>query len=412
MGDMLDLSGLSPDQLATALEGPALPPPNGTASDFDHPRMTMPWPTACLPRVWPSILSCWCFVSMRGSSLPGGCISKTAFIVAFIGCGYFQLHEVGFFVHQWDVRIREMMVLLHNYIIFSNFQLLSVGLLKVAIILDWIRLFCPTGTRGSFFWACHAVMWINILWTASMIVAINLSCIPHQAIWDLTIPGKCFEKSTLDVALAVMALVTDLAILALPHRVIWRLHLSTKKKLGISAMFGLGLLSSLAAAARLPTVVNFAYNSSLDVVYDYSAVIFWALSEYTSGMLVFCVPSVPKIFGHVRRSGVVASLKSWAGSAPDPRGGENGSSQSRSRGHHSSGHAPHSRPRMYQQLDPHSGEIPLTDLSPAGSEERARHPLPPEEGTILRTTEFSTTEDSASNMPKSYHNRHHPWMEP
>lgn len=37
MGDMLDLSGLSPDQLAAALEGPALPPPNGTVSDFDHP---------------------------------------------------------------------------------------------------------------------------------------------------------------------------------------------------------------------------------------------------------------------------------------------------------------------------------------------------------------------------------------
>lgn len=34
----LDFSTLSPGELKDALDGPALPPPNGILSDFDNPR--------------------------------------------------------------------------------------------------------------------------------------------------------------------------------------------------------------------------------------------------------------------------------------------------------------------------------------------------------------------------------------
>ncbi|KAK7936646.1 uncharacterized protein PG986_015084 [Apiospora aurea] len=409
---MADLSGLSPEQLAVALEGPALAPPDNTMPNFDNPSnnngLAQGILATCLALTTLMFLIRLYarFVLIRRVGFEEFLlIASYAFTLAFISRGYYQLNIVGFFVHQWDVRVRDMILLLQNYLICNNLQILSVGLLKVAILLDWMRIFVPAGTRGSFFWACHVVMWINILWTVIMLIAVNLSCIPHQAIWDLTVHGKCFDKSRLDIAAAAMALITDLAILVLPHRVIWRLHLSTRKKVGVSTIFCLGLFSCVAAAVRLPTVV--AFDSSSDVAYDYSAVAFWALSEYTSGMLVLCVPSIPKVFEQVRNSGALASLRSWIGSSvPNTRNG------SQSQSHHGgSRHAPHSRPRMYQQIDTHSGNVPMTRLKQVGPEEQPRAPLSPDDGAILRTTEFSTREDHESNSPKSYHDRQHPWIE-
>ncbi|KAK8022032.1 hypothetical protein PG993_012799 [Apiospora rasikravindrae] len=227
-------------------------------------------------------------------------------------------------------------------------------------------------------------MWIKILWTVIMIVAINLSCIRHQAIWDLTVRGQCFGKSRLDNAAAAMALITELAILVLPHRVIWRLHLSTRKKAGVSTIFCLGLFSCVAAAVRLPTVVAF----------DYSVEGFWALAEYTLGMLILRVPSIPKVFEQIRNSGALASLRSWIGSVPNTQ------NSSQSQIHHGSGHKSHSRPRMYQQINAHSENIPMVRLKQADSEEQPRPPLSPDDGAILRTTEFSTTENHESNFVK------------
>ncbi|KAK8061159.1 hypothetical protein PG997_015380 [Apiospora hydei] len=393
---MADLSGLSPEQLAVALEGPALALPNGTMPNFDDPSnnnaLAQGILATCLTLATIMfLLRLYArFVLIRRVGFEEFLlIASYAFTLAFISRGYYQLNIVGFFVHQWDVRVRDMILLLQNYLICNNLQIVSVGLLKVTILLDWMRIFVPAGTRGSFFWACHIVMWINILWTVIMLIAINLSCIPHQAIWDLTVHGKCFDKSRLDIAAAAMALITDLAIL----------------KVGVSTIFCLGLFSCVAAAVRLPTVV--AFDSSSDVAYDYSAVAFWALSEYTSGMLVLCVPSIPKVFEQVRNSGALASLRSWIGSsAPNTQN----SSQSQSH-HGGSGHVPHSRPRMYQQIDTHSGNVQMTRLKQVGSEEQPRAPLSPDDGAILRTTEFSTREDHESNSPKSYHDRQHPWIE-
>ena len=230
-----------------------------------------------------------------------------------------------------------------------------------------------------------------------MVICVNLSCVPHRAIWDLTVRGKCFEKLTLDLAAAVMALITDLLVLVLPHRVIWQLHISTRKKLGVSAIFCLGLFSCVAAAVRLPTTV--VLKGSSDVTYHYSAVAFWAVSEYTSGMLVLCGPSIPKVFEQFRKSGTFASLRSWMGTDAQD------SLRQPQKPH--AGHIPHAKPGMYQQIDPQIGNVPLARLKQTNS---GRY-LPPDDGAILLTTEFSATEDRESHSTKKDHGRQHPWME-
>jgi hypothetical protein len=118
-------------------------------------------------------------------------------------------------------------------------------LLKVAIMIDWCRMFVPHGstTKNAFWWGCVVISFVQIGAAVATIIALNLQCIPHQAIWDFTIPNpKCFKLYHLQVSSATIQLVSDVAIFLLPQRVIWTLKMSWRKRLGVSVIFGLGLL--------------------------------------------------------------------------------------------------------------------------------------------------------------------------
>lgn len=88
-----------------------------------------------------------------------------------------------------------------------------------------------------------AVCFVQVTAGISIVVALNLQCIPHSAIWDITITdAQCFDLYPLQVASASIQLVSDVAIFLLPQRVIWGLKMNWQKRLGVSVIYGLGLM--------------------------------------------------------------------------------------------------------------------------------------------------------------------------
>jgi hypothetical protein len=114
--------------------------------------------------------------------------------------------------------------------------------LKTAIMKEWIDIFVPRGTRNTFFWISCGIIAYNVAFYSAAIIAANLSCIPQNAIWDVTVHGKCFNYKAMEMAGAAINLVSDLIILILPQRVIWTLNMSTSRKLGVSFIFAIGIL--------------------------------------------------------------------------------------------------------------------------------------------------------------------------
>lgn len=114
--------------------------------------------------------------------------------------------------------------------------------IKTAILLEWLHLFCPTGARNRFWWTAHLLLCANIVFYCAAILALHLSCAPHARLWDKTVPGRCVDTRPLDIASAFVNFVVDVGILMLPQRVIWRLRMSTRKRMGVSAVFGLGIV--------------------------------------------------------------------------------------------------------------------------------------------------------------------------
>jgi hypothetical protein len=117
-----------------------------------------------------------------------------------------------------------------------------IMLLKTGILLEWVKIFVPRGFKNSFWWICHALLGVNVLfYTACTIVEI-FPCTPREKLWKFTLEGKCMDVTKVNIVSASINFMSDFIILLLPQKLIWRLHMSTSKKTGIASIFAVGLL--------------------------------------------------------------------------------------------------------------------------------------------------------------------------
>lgn len=115
-------------------------------------------------------------------------------------------------------------------------------LAKMAILLEWTRIFVPHGTRTSFYWTSRILIALNTGMYIAAITATALGCIPQEKFWYTWIEGKCINRKNLDICTATFNLMMDLFILILPQKVIWTLRMTQSRKLGVSFVFSVGLL--------------------------------------------------------------------------------------------------------------------------------------------------------------------------
>ncbi|CAH0054246.1 unnamed protein product [Clonostachys solani] len=206
--------------------------------------------------------------------------------------------------------------------------------LKIAILIEWINIFVPGGfdRRSVFFWGCSFMIFVQAAALVGIVLALNLQCKPHRAIWDIRVQGDCYAISKIQISSGIIFLISDIIILLLPQHIIWKLKLKTSKKIGVSIVFGLGLLACVCAAVRLSDTMKLVNNTD-DAVYYIGIVGFWAFAEMTCGFFICCLPCIPKI---LHDTGVLRSIKRKLGmntatTAPTSgeRYGTNGSSNRR-----------------------------------------------------------------------------------
>ena len=82
----------------------------------------------------------------------------------------------------------------------------------------------------------------GIYYTVSTFITI-FACSPREAIWNPFITDyKCFDNNTLVFITCLFNIVSDIVILLLPARAVWKLRISIKKEVEIVLLFAIGLL--------------------------------------------------------------------------------------------------------------------------------------------------------------------------
>lgn len=118
-------------------------------------------------------------------------------------------------------------------------------LLKTAILIEWCRILTPAGNKfkSPFFLGCVLVIFMQVSFGIACIILLNMQCTPHRSIWEFWLPDrKCFDLVKLQLASGSIQLFSDVVMLLLPQKTIWGLKMSWQKRLGVSVVFGLGIL--------------------------------------------------------------------------------------------------------------------------------------------------------------------------
>lgn len=282
------------------LYGPALRPPEGVEPNFDHPPNGNLLATTVI-FISVALVSIFVFIRLLAKIVHWerlSCVDIMVMLSYLMYIPYIYItHSLsytgGFFVNQWNVQIINIAPIAYVAFVATNVYIPLVALVKSAILLEWISIFLPLGTRGYFFWISQVVIGIITVWAILALVLTNVSCTPYELNWDPLLPGNClFDFKNLTLASAIINFALDLVPLILPQRIIWGLNLSMTKKLGVSIIFLVGLVGIAAACIRLVCVVT--YRSAHDDTYNFSIVGLTSMAEVTCAILILCFPSTPK----------------------------------------------------------------------------------------------------------------------
>ncbi|KAI1747027.1 hypothetical protein F4782DRAFT_535808 [Xylaria castorea] len=292
---------MSAAELQAILNSPALPPPANVHPNFENPpnnnRLALGITIAALVVTTLAVLMrihSWIYVMKHYTGRVEAFLVVAGYgsFLAYIILSFRVINtEIGFFVHQWDVLVKDT-IPFSKTIYFGGLVYNSAILpVKAAILTEWMRIFSPR-TRNGFWWTCQILLWFNVLYYTAATIVEARQCTPQAKVWDPTVQGGyCLDTKTVELTSSSINIVSDLVILLAPQHVIWRLQLSKAKKLGVALIFAVGVFGFISAIFRL--VATHDYLVSKDATYAVSPVAFWAVAEMTSVFLVYGMPSIP-----------------------------------------------------------------------------------------------------------------------
>ncbi|KAL4798906.1 hypothetical protein BDV19DRAFT_385984 [Aspergillus venezuelensis] len=185
---------------------------------------------------------------------------------------------------------------------------------KLSIFLLYLRVFAPT-RQGKTHHAIHTLIWFNLAFYLANFFLKVFQCTPRHKIWIQEEPGSCININIPILVTAAINVLSDLLMLSLPIICVWRLHMGTRLKMGISSIFAAGVFGCFASIMRLQSSIrNRATGNKTEAWYDE---ILWTTAEITCAIIASCLPAFPTFFRTFSSKVRSFSLKPGTGGAGD-----------------------------------------------------------------------------------------------
>ncbi|GKZ36894.1 hypothetical protein AbraIFM66950_008158 [Aspergillus brasiliensis] len=185
-------------------------------------------------------------------------------LLGFAGIS-FEADRHGNGVHQWEVDPHD----LHDFAKLINASQVLYGplifLTKLSIFLLYLRVFAPS-PKCNQWWFIQALMGLNFFFYLADTIVKIFECTPRERIWDKTVPGHCIDANIPVLVTSIVNVVSDIMMLLMPIRCVWRLQIALRQKVGISAIFAAGIFGCIASVMRL--VCSVKNRNTTDNTYD------------------------------------------------------------------------------------------------------------------------------------------------
>ncbi|GME26016.1 hypothetical protein GTA08_BOTSDO08397 [Neofusicoccum parvum] len=185
--------------------------------------------------------------------------------------------------HAATLEIPDLVVVLKLLLALECVYLVAVALLKLSLLALYFRLF-PT---REFKISTYILGGIIILWCIALNCVAIFQCNPVKKSWLPMTPGTCINLKAAFIGNAIPNIITDVIILLLPVRQVWKLQVRPAQRASLLAMFLLGGFVLFASIYRLVAILKF---DTADTTWTLAEASAWCVIETATGIIGACLP--------------------------------------------------------------------------------------------------------------------------
>ncbi|KAG9197642.1 hypothetical protein G6514_001166 [Epicoccum nigrum] len=205
--------------------------------------------------------------------------------------------------------------------------------------------------------------------------------------WNPAIPGHCASYNVAFVTIGVFNMITDLIIMLLPIPFLRRIQMAIGTKIGLIAIFSIGLFVTAITIIRINVLLNVDFT---DLSYSMHHAAFWSVAEPAVAIINCCIATLRPLLKLISPSRLWSSNK---GDTED-RAGYSGSL---------SGRKP-SKPKFGIEHDEYpltciEEEISTTSLTKAPDNRQESQPAKIEMNGLGRTGDGHRTAEATQSVP-------------
>ncbi|OJJ53741.1 hypothetical protein ASPSYDRAFT_50504 [Aspergillus sydowii CBS 593.65] len=169
---------------------------------------------------------------------------------------------------------------------FEPLYITAVAIIKFSVLLMYNRIFPVRSIRiGS-----YILGGITLAWLISVDLVAIFQCTPVKKAWlQQLIPGTCIDLKVALIANGVPNFVTDILILTLPGRSIWKLQASLWQRVSIIGVFLSGSFVVFASIYRFSLIFEVDMN---DIPWTIADAQTWCVVETSAGIISACLPTI------------------------------------------------------------------------------------------------------------------------
>ncbi|KAF7906873.1 hypothetical protein EAF00_001151 [Botryotinia globosa] len=201
-----------------------------------------------------------------------------------------SLNQHGAGIHRWNVPATDIKMFGKLVYITRILYGPQVFAAKVAILLLLSRIF---GVSNKMLRAIRLLIGLMALYYVPETAAKIFICWPVVHFWHPRArKGTCLNENSMFLADCAMSIVSDFTILFLPIPLIWGLKTRTMRKIGVSIVFGAGILACIASVLRLHETLHLG--GTLNKTYSLVPILLWSIAEVNIGIIICgCLPFLP-----------------------------------------------------------------------------------------------------------------------
>ncbi|OJI97123.1 hypothetical protein ASPVEDRAFT_78860 [Aspergillus versicolor CBS 583.65] len=192
--------------------------------------------------------------------------------------------------HMWDVPIIWLSRTLKYFTIAQYIYTILTAAVKLAFLFFYYRIF-PRHINIRYF-ISFGIAFVSVSHLTLFFLTI-FSCSPVSHAWDAASPGRCWNPRILPYVSGGLSSATDLYVLLLPIHTLWGLNMTTRKRIRLAAVFGLGIFAFAASVVRL--AMTHVLTDSQDATWNISRISRWATIEAYTGIICSCLPLLPPL---------------------------------------------------------------------------------------------------------------------